>query len=529
MATEHLAVAPIVIPLVTAAGALMSRRWPRIHIAVSLLGILTYAVAVGLLAWLVVLAPTAPGAAAYQLGGWPAPFGITLVADALAVFVLGLTAAVALPALLFSVPYLDSADQQIFYHPLFHFLLAGISGAFLTGDLFNLFVWFEVILMASYVLIAFYGGPKHTRATLWFLVLNIVGSALMLLAIGGLYATTGTLNFADMARRLADPVAYGVAVGPVVGLSGLLFTVFALKAGLVPFQFWVPSAYTAAPLPVTALLAGATKKVGVYAIIRLYYTVFSSTDVAVTVPWVGSESILGFIGLALLVMAVASIAVGGIGAVQAASLEEIFAYSSIGQVGFIVMPLAIGAMVSDPTIHHLAVLTSLVFALHHALTKSMLFLIAGTVRNATGVNQLADLNGLAGQFPAIGGAFLVGCLSLIGIPPLSGFVGKLLVFDVAVRLNAYIAGIALLIGSLLTIAYTTRAWTASFWGEQSPPVAAGQSNHYQVAVILLLAAMVIAIGIGFEPIARFADAAATAATDTDAYIDLVAPSGGVDS
>ena len=526
MVADHLAIAPLLVPLVTATVTLLTRRWPPVRTGAALLGGLAYAATVAAVVWSVVLAPGAPGAVAYQLGDWPAPFGITLVVDALSAFMLVLTAAIGVPALVFSQRYLRPEDQDVFYYPLYHFLLLGITGAFLTGDLFNLFVWFEVMLMASYVLISFYGGPRHTRATLWFLVLNIVGSAVMLVAIGGLYATTGTLNMADMARRLADPAAYGVPVGPVVGLAGLLFAVFALKAGLVPFQFWVPSAYTAAPMPATALLAGGSKKVGVYAILRLYFTVFSEATVPVALPGAVGDSPLAFLGPVLLLMAVGSIAVGGFGAVQAVSLEGVFAYSSIGQVGFIAVPIAVAATATDPTARRLGVLAALVFALHHTLTKGMLFLVAGTLRSATGTSRLSDLGDVAGKFPAVAGAFFVGSLSLVGIPPLSGFVGKFLLFDTALRGGAVIGGVALLAGSILTIAYTTRAWTSSFWGKRTTPVYHGQRDPVQVGIVVGLALAVVAVGVGFDGVYRFAEAAAIAATDTGAYVDVVDPEGG---
>ena len=526
MIADHLAIAPLLVPLVTATVALLTRRWPSVRTGTALLGGAAYAATVAAVVWTVVLAPEAPGAVAYQLGGHAAPYGITLVVDALSAFMLILTAAIAVPALVFSQRYLEREDQDVYYYPLYHFLLLGITGSFLTGDLFNLFVWFEVMLMASYVLISFYGGPKHTRATLWFLVLNIVGSGVMLVAIGGLYATTGTLNMADMAQRLADPTAYGLPVAPVVGLSGLLLAVFALKAGLVPFHFWVPSAYTAAPMPATALLAGGSKKVGVYAIVRLYFTVFSEATVPVSLPGASGVSPLAFLGPVLLAMAIASIAVGGAGAIQASSLEGVFAYSSIGQVGFIGIAVAVAAVAPDAAARNVAVLAALVFALHHTLTKGMLFLVAGTVRSATGTSRLTDLGGLAGRYPVVSGSFFVGALSLVGIPPLSGFVGKFLVFDTALRGGALAAGVALLAGSMLTIAYATRTWTIAFWGDRSTAVHHGGRDAVQVAVVVALAMAVVGVGVGFESVYRFADAAATAATDTDAYVEVVLPEGG---
>jgi multicomponent Na+:H+ antiporter subunit D len=511
--TTDLVVAPLLVPLVTAVLALVTRSWPRLQAAVSVAGVLAFAGAVAALA----LAVLPDAVFVYQVGNWSAAVGIVFVADALSAFMLVLAAVVAVPALLFSVVHVGEFGQSLSYHAFFHFMLAGVAGAFLTGDLFNLFVWFEVMLMASYALVAFYGGPEHTAAALRYIVLNLVGSAVMLLAIGGIYATTGTLNMAAVARRLASPEAAGVDPLPVLGLSALLFAVFALKAGVVPFQFWVPAVYGAAPAPVAAMLAGVTKKVGIYATIRLYFLVFAGADIAGTAP-------LSFYGVAFLVMATASVLLGGIGAVERDTVEGVLAYSSIGQVGFIVLPLAVGALV--PAVRVPAVVAALVYALNHAAAKALLFLTAGAVDDATGTTRLGELGGLTRGAPWLSGAFFVGTLSLVGIPPLSGFFGKFLVFDAAVGagLDTAVGALALavaLAGALLTIAYSSRVWNRGFWGSVTPLVDRARPAAPQVVVLALLAVVVVAIGVGFDPVYRFADRAADAATSPGPYLDAV--------
>ncbi|WP_306052519.1 complex I subunit 5 family protein [Natronococcus wangiae] len=527
-----LVIAPMLVALVTAVAALLVGHRPRARAVSSLAGGLGYAAAVAALAWVVVLAPDAPGIATYRVGGLRAPFGIVLVADGLSAFMLTMTAAIALSSLVFSRRYAAHSGPRTFYYPLFYFLLLGVTGAFLTGDLFNLFVWFEVMLMASYVFVAYYGGPRHTRAAFWYVALNLLASAVFLLGVGGLYATTGTLNMADLARRLADPAAYGIDTVPVVGLLALLLSVFAIKAGLVPFQFWIPTAYRAAPPPITALLVGATKKVGIYAIIRLSFTVFAGARVGVTLELPGTgiavagDTPLAFVGAALFVMAAASIVVGGVGAIGRETIEGVLAYSSIGQIGFIAIPVAIAATTSSAGLRRAAIVAALVYALNHTLAKGLLFLSVGTVRNATGTSRLAELGGLAGRSPPLALAFFVGSLALVGIPPLSGFFGKFLVFDAAARAgSAPILGL-LLGGSLLTIAYATRVWNRSFWGVRTPAVEDADVDPVQLAVVLALALAILAIGVGFEPVYRFATAAADAALDAEAYVDAVAPSGG---
>jgi multicomponent Na+:H+ antiporter subunit D len=524
--TAILTIAPLLVALLASSLTLVVRPWPRLQRATSVVGALAYVGAVGALAWAVVFAPDA-AAVAYQVGGWVAPFGITLVADALAAFMLSMSAVVILFAAAFSVRFIDPANQRVYYHPLFHFLVVGITGAFLAGDLFNLFVWFEVMLMTSYVFVAFYGGATHTAAAVRYVVLNVIGSAFMLLAIGGLYATVGTLNMANMAQRLANPAVNGA---PVVGFSALLLVTFGLKAGLVPFQFWVPSAYRSAPMPIAAILAGVAKKVGMYAIIRLYFTVFSNASVGAVTPVTSGESPLAFLAPVLLAMGILSIIIGGLGAVSRDRLDRLFAYSSIGQVGFIAVPVAVAAGTTSASLRHLGLLAGLVYALHHALAKGLLFLASGSIRDATGTTRLAELGGIGERSTTLSLAFLVGNLSLVGIPPLAGFFGKLLVFEVSatqfagdLSAGTVVTLAVLLVGAILTIVYATRAWVGSCWGAQTERVETATFDVPQLGLLAVLAALVLLVGLGFEPIYQFADAATTAAIDAEAYVETVGP------
>jgi multicomponent Na+:H+ antiporter subunit D len=461
------------------------------------------------------------------VSGWPAPFGITLVADALAVAFLALTGVVSAAALAHAL--VDPPDGWTF-HPLFAFLLAGVTGAFLTGDVFNLFVWFEVLLMASYGLVAYDGSPAATRAALRYVVLNLVGSAVMLLAIGGLYATTGTLNMADLARRLAAPAAYGIDPLPALGLSGLLLSGFALKTGVVPFHFWVPAAYREAPPPVTAVLAGAVKKVGVYAICRLSLTVFAAGTV--TAGPLSGRSFVAVHGAVLVTLGGASVLVGGLNAVGAERLDGVLAHSSVGQIGFVVLPVGLAGLAAGgditgvPAAARLGVLAAVVYAVNHGLAKAALFLASGAVAGWAGTDRLADLGGLAGRSPPLAGAFLLGGLALVGVPPLTGFFGKLFVFDAALATPGAVGVAALavaLAGAGLTIVYYSRAWIAAFWGEGASPVTANTAPPRTLYVALGLAACVLVVGIAVDPLYRLADAAAGAALDTGAYVDAVDP------
>lgn len=524
---KSIVIAPILVALVTAILCLLIRSRPRLQRSVSLLGGVVYLLVVGRLFQAIRVADKP---LVYQLSNWKAPYGITLVADYLSGLFLLLAAVVSLMALVFSVYYVGETGQKLSYHALYHFMVVGISGSFLTGDLFNLFVWFEVMLMSSYVLVVFYSGPEHTRAALQYTVLNLLGSAVMLLAIGGLYATTGTLNMADLARRLAAPQAYNVAVAPVLGLTALLFCVFALKAGIAPFQFWVPDAYRAAPAPVTAMLAGVVKKVGIYAIIRLYFSIFA----VATIPETGmglpmnlnlaGSTFLAFFGPIILGMAVVSILLGGVGAVGRDELDGLLAYSSISQIGFIVLPLAVAATAQSNRLFRLGIVAAIIYSINHGFAKGLLFLVSGTVEDAVGSLEFDQLGGVVERSPVLSGAFFVGALSLIGIPPLSGFFGKFLVFDVAVRAHNTAGLIALavaLAGAILTIAYFSLAWTRGFWGAPSESVNQVSMVPALVAVSVVLALSIVALGIGFQPLYDAANEAANAAIDTQGYVDAV--------
>ena len=555
--TEQLVVAPVLVALGTAILALFGRFDERVEKGISLLGATAYLAVTAAVFDAVVLSGGGT-TLTYGVSSWQAPFGIALVADALSAFMLALAGPVVFAAAVYSVVYVDERGQLLSYHPLFHFMVAGVSGAFLTGDLFNLFVWFEVMLMSSYVLVLFYSGREHTRAALGYVVLNLIASALMLVAIGGLYATTGTLNMADMARRLAEPATYGVAVAPTLGLATLLLAVFAVKAGMVPFHFWVPSAYRAAPAPVTAVLAGVVKKVGVYAVIRLFFTVFGGAAYANT-------SAFAYVGPVLVLLACASIVYGGVGAVGREDVDGLLAFSSIGQVGFIALPLGVAMAApaatttlggTETTLAVLGVAAALVYSLTHALAKPALFLASGTLFSAVGTTDFARLGGLARRTPVLATAFLLGGLSLVGVPPLLGFFGKLLVFrtvaegiGIGVPLG-WLVGLTMLAGAVLTIAYVTRGWNAVFWGEPSETVEAlvperlGRSRYtgdgstvadggptvvtdralvVQVTVVVALALALVGFGVGAEFVVDAATDAATAAGDTTGYVEAVDP------
>jgi multicomponent Na+:H+ antiporter subunit D len=269
------------------------------------------------------------------------------------------------------------------------------------------------------------------------------------------------------------------------------------------------------------MLAGVVKKVGVYAIIRLYFMVFAAATIPVSFPGIGGQGFLAFFGPVLFLMAAASIFLGGFGAVAQDDMDGLLAYSSIGQIGFVVLPLAVAATIPD--LRALGIAAALVYTVSHGLAKPLLFLVSGAVRSATGTTRLSALGGLTEHDRVLSAAFFVGGLALVGIPPLTGFFGKFLVFDVAGRAGSTLGLAVALGGAILTIAYVTRAWNQGFWGQPSDLVIGATRKPVLVGVPVVLAALLVALGVGFDPLMSAANAAAEAALDLEGYVDAVDP------
>ena len=377
----------------------------------------------------------------YYLGNWPAPFGIVLVLDRLSALMVLIAALLALVVLVHAVATgWDNRGRH--FHALFQFQLMGIFGAFLTGDIFNLFVFFEILLIASYGLMIHSGGRARMRAGLQYVVMNLAGSTLFLFALGVLYSTTGTLNIADLAVRLQEIPPEEAALVRVAAM--LLMIVFALKAALFPVQFWLPRTYANAPAPVAALFAIMTK-VGVYAILRVHTLIFGP----------GVEATEGLAGDWLFPAAILTIAVGGFGVLGTRRLMPLIAFSVIGSVGTLMT--AVSAFSPDATT------AALYYLVHSTFAAAALFLIADLVTRARGSDALTARPATVqnGLFAAL---FFAAAIGAAGMPPLSGFLGKLLILD-ALRDPSMIgwAWSAVLIGSLMTILGFARAGSTLFW------------------------------------------------------------------
>ncbi|UWQ14220.1 monovalent cation/H+ antiporter subunit D [Aliiroseovarius sp. M344] len=438
----HWIIAPVILPALLAPFIVLAARF---HIGIqrvySVVGVVALIGISAGLAW------TASDGTIilYQLSDWAAPFGIVLVGDRLSTMMILLTAVLALFVLLYAIGS-GWDDRGRHFHALFQFQLMGIMGAFLTGDLFNLFVFFEVLLIASYGLMIHAGGNARLQAGLQYVLFNLIGSTLFLFALGSIYAETGTLNMADLAQRVA-------LIGPeeTVGIriaAVLLLLVFAIKAAVVPLHFWLPSSYAEAPAPVAALFAIMTK-VGAYAIIRVYTLIFPP-DLDVT---------MGLHDLWLLPAALVSLAIGMIGVLAAKQLDRLIAFSVIGSMGMV--------MVSISLFSAAGIAAALYYIVHSTLAGAALFLIADLVRTGRANLDLTPQPPVAGN-ALTAGMFFAGAIAMAGLPPLSGFLGKLLVLDAAYGTDLVVWIWVIVLGaSLISILGFARAGSILFWKAHS--------------------------------------------------------------
>lgn len=462
----HMITAPILLPMLTALLIMlppihysaMRRRWVSIFSSILQL----------LLVVLLLLQVQQHEQIHYAIGNWQAPFGIILVADKLAVIMVGLTTFLSLGAICYGGAGED--EKGSFFHPLFQFQLMGINGAFLTGDLFNLFVFFEVLLIASYALLIHAGGKNKTKAAVPYVVLNLTGSAIFLISLAILYGTLGTLNIADMAQRVAALPAENVMLVKAGGLA--LLIVFALKAAVLPLQFWLPATYSSASAPVAALFAVMTK-IGIYALLRVYSSIFGA----------GAGELAGLGSDLLWLSGLATIALGAIGVVASEDIRKVVANLVLVSVGTLVSLAAIRT--------EFAASAAMYYSVHSTLATAALFLIADMIANQRGKagDRLVAARRVA-QPVLLGSLFFIGMLSVVGLPPFSGFIGKLIVLQAAVTPGQKIALWSLvLLSSLALIIAISRAGSTVFWRINGNEAGPEKAEPLQVfAVIWLLAA-----------------------------------------
>ncbi len=508
----HLAILPVLLPAATAMLLLFigdaagdtagqhghrKRKWAR-RIAIA-------SVALGLLlaARLVIEAHAGEGALrVYRVGDWPAPFGIVLVVDRLSALMLLLTACVALPVLVYASGGWDAHGR--YFHAIFQFQLMGLNGAFVTGDLFNLFVFFEVLLIASYVLMLHGQGRERLRVGVHYVVLNLAASALFLIGVAILYALTGTLNFADLALRV--PKVTGADAVVLQAAALILLVVFGFKAALMPLAMWLPATYAAASAPVAALFAIMTK-VGVYAIVRVHGVVFGAEA--------GASAFT--VQPLLLPLALATSVVGVLGALAAHTLPRLVAWLTVASVGTVLAALGLFRIEAWSA--------ALYYMANSTLVIAGLFLLAELVAAQRGeVGDRLEPASPVAQPALLGTLLLLAAASTAGLPPLPGFIGKLMILEAALPHGAAVAvWVVVLAVGFFTLVGLARAGSILFWNarhEDGGTAASGASPRLVVATVALLA-FSVAMSAFAEPLKRYTDAAAAQLLDRRAYAEAV--------
>ncbi len=485
---------PIVIPLFAAAITVVFGRFRKIQQVVSLAALGSV---VGVTIALLVQADE-HGVVKMDAGGWAAPLGISYVVDRLAGIMLVTSSLMLLIVKLYAIGEKGVADRHVGFSPIYLILASGVSASFITGDMFNLFVAFEMMLAASYVLLTLGGRQDQVRAGMTYVVISLLFSALFIMALALLYAATGTVNMADLAERMPE-----LSSGVRTGFSLLLILVFGIKAGLFPLFFWLPDSYPTAPGPVTAIFAGLLTKVGVYAIIRTQTLLFPPDSQQ---------------GTALLIIGGLTMVAGVLGALAQDDLKRLFSFHIVGQIGYMIFALGLFTV---------AGVTAVIFYIAQTiLVKTNLFLVAGLVERHAGSGRISRVGGIARSAPIIAVFFAVPALSLAGLPPSSGFAGKFALIDAGVKSQQWpIVGVALGV-SLLTLLSITKVWSGAFWGEpESAPALDEGRTHGGPPLMLLATAATVALSIAYVifagPIYDLAERAGSDLMNPRVYIDAV--------
>ncbi len=490
-----LLVTPIVLPIIGAALTVLVGRSRAAQRVIGLSVLST--VCANAVALLIIV--DRDGTQSTQAGGWPAPLGISLVADRLSAIMLTIGAIVLLAVLVYAIGQPGAERNHVGFQSLYMVLAAGVAASFLTGDLFDLFVAFEMMLTASYVLITLGGRKDQVRSGMTYVVIGLIASILFLAALAFVYSATGTVNMADLSVRMQE-------ISPELrtAFSVLLLVVFGIKAGLFPLFFWLPDSYPTAPSPVTAIFAGLLTKVGIYAIIRTQTLLFPSDG--------PSTLILVIAGLTMFV--------GVLGAIAQADVKRILSFHIISQVGYMVMGLGLFTVAG--------IAGAVFYIVHHIIVKTSLFLTGGLIEHVAGSSRLNRVGAMLRSAPVLVVLFLIPALSLAGIPPLSGFVAKFSLVDAGVESHAaVIVAVSLLVG-LLTLFSMMKIWAGVFWNpaEKEPdgiPHAVGRLGGPALMIgatgVLVACSLLVAVFAG--PLYELSERTARDLLDPQSYVRAV--------
>ena len=503
-----LLIACILTPMLAAVASFIATSNPTVRGVISVVG----SILLLMLASVLLYQVANIGPVSNQMGGWQAPMGITLIADTLSALLIVVTAIVALSVNIYAMGDISEDRVAGGFFTFMNMLIAGVVGAFLTGDLFNLYVWFEVMLISSFALLVLGGNKVQLDGAVKYVAINLISTVLLLTAIGLLYGLTGTLNMADLSLRV--PMVESQSLVSVVAV--LFLIAFGIKAAVFPLYFWLPASYHTLPISVTAVFAALMTKVGIYALMRTFTLIFP-----------GEHDV---IDTTLLCLGVVTMVLGVFGAMTHSDVRRILAFHVIGSIGFMLLGLGLGSA--------LAMGAAIFYMVHGILIKALLFMIAGIVGKLGGSFELARLGGLYQERPGFSILFLLAALSLIGIPPLSGFWAKLLIIEAGFHHNAAVVIAFVILVSLLTFIPLIRIWSEAFWKprplDAEPPTAiatnttaAGASvnppDRYTWAPVIGLSILMLLIGFLPGKVIELSDTAAKDLITPKAYLDTVLP------
>lgn len=433
------------------------------------------------------------------VGNWPAPFGICLAADYLSAVMVLITAVIHTAVTAYARHDIDPGQVSTGFYPFMQMLTAAVCGAFLTGDLFNLYVWFEVILMASFGLLVMGRSPGRLTGGVKYVTVNLIATLFFITAIGLIYGLTGTLNMADLHAKAA-----GVENTALLTATAMLLMIaFGIKAALFPLFFWLPAAYHTLPVSVSAFFAGMLSKVGVYALIRMFTLVFTAET--------------GATHATLLVVAALTMLFGVVGAASQMEMRRILSFHIISQVGYMVLGLALFTP--------LALAGAIVYLIHHIIVKANLFLVSGLVRQAGGTFNLKTIGGLYRSHGLLAIGFIIPAFALAGFPPLSGFWAKLLIIKASLESQQYTLAILSAAVGLLTVFSMIKIWSEAFWkpapNQRQVSSVKCPLSPWMLAPVLFLALVTVVLGLCMEPVIRFSVSAAGQLMDPHVYIEAV--------
>ena len=494
---QWLVIAPVVIPLLTGSLLLMLRHRMRLHAAIALVALAAMACTTGLL----LKAVLSGGPVSVTMGRWLPPFGISFAADALGALLAFTASVVGLVCAAYSLRDIDSAGRRYGFYPFLMVMMAGVCGAFLTGDIFNLYVWFEVFVISSFGLLVVGDETLRIDGAVKYAVLNLIATTLFLIATAYLYGVFGTLNMADLHGRAATigPNA------PMMTLATLYLVAFGMKAAAFPLNFWLPASYHTPRVVTSALFGGLLTKVGVYALLRTFLTIMPQQRIVLQplIEWV----------------AIVTMIVGIVCALAAADLRRILGFVLISGIGAMMAGLALGDQA--------ALSGTILYALHSMLVTTALYLLSGVVRDLAGSLSLTRLGGLYDRAPALAGIALLLFFAIAGLPPGSGLWPKIMLVKAALDQDAGWLAAAILVSGLLTTVVFGRVFLLAFWRPQADAIPEEQGVPSRLGVAALLALLLPSLAIGLYP-APFIAAAQSAATGllaTQPYVDAVFPQG----